>query len=189
MTPFQRKPIWRRHEQQNLQKLNLRALHTTQKHFSKSEWRQWTEKLQQHCLEILNSHSSGSQPMAPGKTDCGHFSPQLSPGTFTSCPGSPLLPKVLSPDRSGLWWVRKGSKDSWEILQFKGKATQWDFLIPGAFSKARVTYPHHVFQTCILTCLHSCPKVQQCSVPMQIISLPPKTSYHLCFPPAHSLSQ
>lgn len=74
MTPFQRKPIWRRrHEQQNLQKLNLRALHTTQKHFSKSEWRQWTEKLQQHCLEILNSHSSGSQPMAQVKQPVGTF--------------------------------------------------------------------------------------------------------------------
>lgn len=125
----------------------------------------------------------------PGKTACGDFSPQLSPGTFTSCPGSPLLPKVLSPDRSGLWWVRKGSKDSWEMLQFKGKATQWDFwfllhsLRPGLPILTRHSRPPS------LQCLHSCPKVQQCSVPMQIISLPPKTSYHLCSPPAHSLSQ
>lgn len=62
------------------------------------------------------------------------------------------------------------------------------FLIPGAFSKVRLTYPHQLFQTSILTCLLSCPKVQQCYIPIQIISLPPKTSYHLCFPPSHSLS-
>lgn len=75
-------------------------------------------------------------------------------------------------------------------MQFKQycKATQWDVPIPGVFSKARVTYPHQVFHTSILTCLHSCPEVQQCCVPMEIISLPPKTSKHLCSPPVHSLS-
>jgi len=45
--------------------------------------------------------------------------------------------------------------------------------------------PHHSF---ILQCLHSCPKAQQCYVSVQIISLLPNASYHLCLPPASYLS-
>lgn len=49
--------------------------------------------------------------MAPGNTARGDFSPHFSPGTFTSCPDSPLLPKVLSlPTDQGFDGSEKGQR-------------------------------------------------------------------------------
>lgn len=120
--------------------------------------------------------------MAPGNTAYGNFPPQLSPGTFTSCPGSLLLLRCYHYPQIRALMGQKKVKGLLRNTEIQRQGTTVGF--PGAFSKARVTYPHQVFQTSILTYLHSCPKVQQCYVPRQITSLPPKTSYHLCLPPA-----